>query len=182
MTLGKKIKIIRTFRKLTQKQLGIEMGFIDSNADVRIRQYEQNSKVPRDSTIEKLAEVLRVNLINFKDCEDGSAEYIMQVFFWLEETSQGLIRLFPLVRNSTKVDAQENSSVMYSDGDNWPAYSPTGIWINNRLVDEFIREWLIRKNELKTKKITKDEYLEWKLNWPYTCDDCGKREPKYKWR
>jgi len=83
---------------------------------------------------------LRVNLINFKDCEDGSAEYIMQVFFWLEETSNGLIRLFPLIRNATKADTPEDSLVMYIDGDNWPAYSPTGIWINNRLVDEFIRE------------------------------------------
>jgi len=182
MTLGKKIKIIRTFRKLTQKQLGIEMGFIDSNADVRIRQYEQDNKIPRDSTLEKLAEVLTVNLINFKDCEDGSAEYIMQVFFWLEETSPGLIRLFPLTKNKAKTGTQEDVPAVYWDGDNWPAYSPTGIWINNRLVDEFIREWLIRKNELNSKIITKDEYFEWKLNWPYTCDDCGKREPNYKWR
>jgi len=39
-----------------------------------------------------------------------------------------------------------------------------------------------QKKRIENKKITKDEYLEWKLNWPYTCDDCGKREPKYKWR
>lgn len=30
--------------------------------------------------------------------------------------------------------------------------------------------------------ITKDEYFEWKLNWPDTCDDCGRREPMKRWR
>lgn len=30
--------------------------------------------------------------------------------------------------------------------------------------------------------ITKDEYLEWKLNWPDTCDDCGRHEPMKRWR
>lgn len=24
------------------------------------------------------------------------------------------------------------------------------------------------------KEITETEYLDWKLNWPDTCDDCGK--------
>ena len=28
----------------------------------------------------------------------------------------------------------------------------------------------------------KEEYLEWKLNWPQTADGCGRYEPKKKWR
>ena len=31
-------------------------------------------------------------------------------------------------------------------------------------------------DELKSGVITRDEYFEWKINWPYTCDDCGKTE------
>ena len=45
-----------------------------------------------------------------------------------------------------------------------------------------MREWMIRKQELKNGEITDAEYLEWKLNWPDTCDDCGKCEPKKGWR
>jgi hypothetical protein len=45
-----------------------------------------------------------------------------------------------------------------------------------------MKEWVIRKEELKSGQITKDEYFEWKINWPYTCDDCGKHEPKKQWR
>lgn len=37
-------------------------------------------------------------------------------------------------------------------------------------------------DELKYGEIAKDEYFEWKINWPYTCDDCGKFEPKKQWR
>ena len=37
-------------------------------------------------------------------------------------------------------------------------------------------------DELKSSEITRDEYFEWKINWPYTCDDCGKFEPKKQWR
>ena len=34
------------------------------------------------------------------------------------------------------------------------------------------------KNELKSGVITRDEYFEWKINWPQTCNGCGKYEPK----
>lgn len=50
------------------------------------------------------------------------------------------------------------------------------------ILNDFLKEWLIRKNELKNGEITRDEYFEWKINWPMTCDDCGKHEPKKKWR
>ena len=31
-------------------------------------------------------------------------------------------------------------------------------------------------------EITRNEYFEWKINWPQTCDGCGKYEPKKQWR
>jgi len=40
-------------------------------------------------------------------------------------------------------------------------------------------EWLIRKQELAEGTITKEEYQEWKLNWPQTAD--GNKIIK-KWR
>ena len=56
------------------------------------------------------------------------------------------------------------------------------MWFNYGLVDEFMREWMMRKQELRNGEITDAEYLEWKLNWPDTCDDCGKHEPKKGWK
>ncbi len=37
-------------------------------------------------------------------------------------------------------------------------------------------------DELKSGVITRDEYFEWKINWPQTCDGCRKYEPKKQWR
>ena len=40
MTVGDKIKKIRTFRGMTQKELGLAVGFEEKGADNRIAQYE----------------------------------------------------------------------------------------------------------------------------------------------
>ena len=45
-----------------------------------------------------------------------------------------------------------------------------------------MKEWVLRKEELKSGEITRDEYFEWKINWPQTCDGCGKFESKRQWR
>jgi len=193
LKLGLKIKIIRKFRMLTQKQLGVAMGFDESNAQVRIGQYEADTKIPREDNLTKLARILKVNPLNFTDGKSGTAENIVYVLLWLDEANTGIINLVPFVRikedqkNQIKNYPLE-SSVGYLDrwdeDDNaWPAaYEPTGLYFKHKLVDTFLREWGIRKKELKAGEITKEEYFEWKLNWPSTCDDCGKHEPTYKWR
>ena len=43
-------------------------------------------------------------------------------------------------------------------------------------------EWMLRKQQLRRREITREEYQEWKLNWPSTADDCGKFKPKKVWR
>ena len=47
MTVGDKIKKIRTFRGMTQKELGLAVGFEEKGADNRIAQYETNYRVPK---------------------------------------------------------------------------------------------------------------------------------------
>ena len=50
------------------------------------------------------------------------------------------------------------------------------------LLDKFLLEWQLRKKQLAAGEITREEYLEWKLNWPQTADDCGKHTPSKQWR
>ncbi len=54
--------------------------------------------------------------------------------------------------------------------------------LNYFLLDEFLIEWATRKKELAEGKISKSEYMEWKLNWLDTADDCGNGKPKKNWR
>ena len=180
MTIGEKIKFIRIFRGMTQKELGMGVGFDEKGADNRIAQYETNYRVPKKDMLLQMAKVLDVNPLNFISEVSGSAEDIMQTFFWLDEDNPGAINLFQLVRNPGKCNASDDDAVRYNDNDDWPAHPPVGLWFNYGVVDDFMREWLVRKNELKAGEISRDEYLEWKLNWPDTYGNCGKFQSKKK--
>ena len=182
MTVGDKIKKIRTFRGMTQKELGLAIGFEEKGADNRIAQYETNYRVPKRELLDKMAEALRVDRQNFYTIAPGSAEDFMRTFFWLDEDSPGAIRLFQLVRNPGRAGAADDTAVRYNDSDDWPAHPPVGMYFQYGLVDEFMREWLFRQQELHAGEITREEYFEWKLNWPHTCDDGLESEYYIPWR
>ena len=59
-SIGGKIKRIREHLGLSQKQLGLRCGFSENTADVRIRQYESNKKVPRETALKKLCSALEI--------------------------------------------------------------------------------------------------------------------------
>ena len=102
MILGERIKRIRTFRGLTQRELGLKLGYEERNADVRVAQYESGYRVPKKDTLMEIAKILNVNYINFITEAPGCAEDIMQTFFWLDEDNRNTFHLFQLVRNPGK--------------------------------------------------------------------------------
>ena len=182
MTCEEKIRKIRIFRGMTQKELGIAIGFGEESANNRIAQYESGFRVPKPQLLDKFAQALNVNRLNLHSPLPGCAEDIMQTLFWLEEAIPGAIRLFQLVRNPGRINASSDTDVLYNDTDDWPATPPVGFYFRYGILDDFMREWLLRQQELHSGEITRDEYFEWKINWPDTCDDCGKYTPKIQWR
>lgn len=69
--------------------------------------------------------------------------------------------------------------------DNSVPVSPTSrlaVSFGSKLLDDLLKEWMQRKKDLADGVISKAEYMEWKVNWPQTADDCGKHEPSKKWR
>lgn len=94
-----------------------------------------------------------------------------------------MINLFQLeTYPDEKSNSSDDTAIRYHDSDSWPAHPPVGMWFNYGVLNDFMKEWVLRKEELKSGKITRDEYFEWKINWPQTCDGCGKYDPKKKWR
>ncbi len=69
--IGERIKILRIRKELTQTQLGVLLGFNESSAGVRIAQYENNRKMPRDNVVKKLIFLFDINeyalLSNYED-------------------------------------------------------------------------------------------------------------------
>ena len=141
------------------------VGFDENTADVRIAQYENNSRKPKDELLKKIAAALDVNWRSLYDPVDYAAEDIMFSLFELEEQRVGL-RLLDVV-DDTDPDFPEKR---------------VGVAFNYPLLDRFLTEWLQRRRELRAGEITREEYTEWKLNWPATANDCGRFKRYREWR
>ena len=55
MAVGDRIKRARNLRGMTQKELGIAIGFEEKSADIRIAQYESNTRTPKEELLRKIA-------------------------------------------------------------------------------------------------------------------------------
>ena len=60
ITFGEKLRYLRRKNNLTQKELGMAVGFPENTSDVRIAQYETNARMPREELLKKLSQVLGV--------------------------------------------------------------------------------------------------------------------------
>ncbi|MDY4414685.1 MAG: helix-turn-helix transcriptional regulator [Ruminococcus sp.] len=156
MAIGNKIKHIRNLRGLTQKEFGRLIGFDENTADVRVAQYESGTRTPKADLLRKMAEVLDVNICYLSEPSLYSAEEIMFSLFELDDNYPVKILDTPNEKHSVCFDSV--------------------------LMDGFLAEWQTRKQELADGTITPEEYLEWKINFPKTADDCGKHEPSKKWK
>lgn len=169
MTIGEKIRRIRKFRHMKQRELAVAIG-LDEKSVSRIGQYEIGYRVPQKETLEQISRALNVNILNFVDSGTGSIEDLMMMLLWMEETDPTLLKLFQLKRfPNEKYNSVEDTSVYYHDSDSWPTHEPMGLWFNNTLLCNFIEEWANHKKELLRGEITKEQYFEWKITWPYSC-------------
>ena len=182
MLMGKKIQRIRNFRGYNQTELANMLGY-GENGQGRITQFESGYRNPRKDTLEKIASLLDCNPETLQDFSGQNASELMQILFWMEEDNPGMLRVFQFKRiPGERVNTTDDPGVYYHDNDHWPAHEPFGFWMDYPLLNDFLAEWVFHKQELADGIITKKEYFEWKINWPYTCDDMGRRIPAKDWR
>ena len=165
MAIGDRIKRARKFRGMTQKELGIAVGLDEKSADIRIAQYEGGTRTPKEDLLRKIAEVLDVNYRSLHESSLYAAEDIMYALFELDE-HYPLISLYEMKDNSDPDSPEIHMALSF----------------RNHLLDGFLKEWQLRKQQLADGEISKEEYQEWKLNWPQTADDCGRHTPARQWR
>lgn len=61
LNTGKRIRHFRVLRGMTQKALGMAVGFPQDNADVRIAQYESGTRTPKRNLLCQIAKALGVS-------------------------------------------------------------------------------------------------------------------------
>ena len=143
MTVGQRLKRFRTRRGLTQKQLGLAVGFDNRTADIRIAQYETGTRKPKGKYIEKLAAIVGVQPSALEIPEIDNFESLFQLLFALED-EYGL-----------KISKDEYGT---------PCLVPD---IYNRAshYDRF-RAWYTKAEQLKNGEITQEQYDDWRYQYP----------------
>ena len=146
MAIGDKIKKIRIKRDMTQKDLGLAIGFNERTADVRMAQYESGTRVPKEAVIVKIAEVLKVNSDYLMAPAIDKTEEIVHALIYLDELNQ------------LKMEAEDYTT---PEGEELKR-----IKLSLSYLDTYLEEWYDKKKELENDEITQDEYYKWKVNWP----------------
>lgn len=120
-----------------------------------------------------MEENLIVNILNFIRPHPGSAEDLMQLFFWLDEENRDAVHLFVMETGREKTDADSYNGIgFYPDAESrQPA---VGIRFGYGKMDEYLGQWMEKKRQFINQEISEREYLEWKWNWPITKRSCHK--------
>ena len=132
MTLGEKIRLHRTMKGLTQKQLGEMTGI----HEVSIRKYEADRMIPKKEQLEKLSECLGVSYNEFVDLHISTDSDILPLLFAIDEVFEMQI-------------SSENNETFY-------------IEFKEPLVNHFLREWQSLKELNKLGEVSKEDYDVWK--------------------
>ncbi|KXU40742.1 helix-turn-helix domain-containing protein [Longibaculum muris] len=160
MSLGSNLKQIRLFRNKTLKELGQGLGFPFSSADVRIAQYESNKKKPKKDVIESLAYGLDVSemAIDIPDIE--SVYGAMYTLFQLER-SHALI-----------IDEDDGEPIIRLNRDEF---------FKHKALYESLCDWLQESKNFKDGVITKEQYEEWKYNYPKYSSNLYNNRDREEW-
>ena len=85
MAIGERIHFFRTMRGMTQKYLGLAVGFPERSADVRLAQYETGTRTPKADLTSALAQVLDVSPQALDVPDIDSYTGLMHTLFTLED-------------------------------------------------------------------------------------------------
>ena len=85
MAIGERIHFFRMMRGMTQKYLGMALGFPEKSADVRLAQYENGSRTPKADVTAALAQALDVSPKALDVPDIDSYIGLMHTLFTLED-------------------------------------------------------------------------------------------------
>ncbi len=145
MAIGERIRFIRNLRGMTQKYLGIQVGFPEKTADIRMAQYESGSRTPKADLVNELAKVFDVSpqALTVPDIE--SYDGVMHTLFTLED-------LYGI-----RIDKIDGELCIRLD---------KGMGANYITIFEMFSAWQEQAEKLKNGEIIKEEYDHWRYNYP----------------
>ena len=145
MAIGKRIRFFRNRKGMTQKQLGEMLGFLGRTSDVRIAQYESESRTPKSDLVKEMAQIFDVSprAINVPNIDSYIG--LMHTLFALEDM-YGL-----------KIGEIDGELCLRLDKSDGTTYSS--------MFDMF-HAWQEQAARLESGEITKEEYDQWRYKYP----------------
>lgn len=83
--IGKRIRYIRKQRGMTMKYLGMAVSLPENSADIRISQYESETRTPKADLLSKIADVLDVSPDALAVPDLDSIAGVMHTLFIIED-------------------------------------------------------------------------------------------------
>lgn len=147
MAIGERINFFRKLRGMTQKYLGMLMGYPERSSDVRIAQYESGARTPKKAAVEELAFHLDVapEALDVPNIETDLG--LMHTLFTLED-----LKGF----TADKVNGEVVLRVV-KDSNNIPKYI--------RMI-ELLGPWAEQSIKYRNGEISKEEYDKWRYRYP----------------
>ena len=145
MAIGERIKYIRNLRGMTQKYLGMLIGFSENVADVRIAQYESGARTPKEKILADIANALGVSPQALDLPDIDSYVGLTHTLFALED-------LYGFKINN--IDGELCLTLDKSKG------------ITYVSMYEIFHAWQKESTKFKNGEITEDEYNAWRYTYP----------------
>ena len=145
MAIGERIHFFRLLRGMTQKYLGMSLGFPEKSADVRLAQYETGSRTPKADLTAALAEVLDVSPHALSVPDIDSYVGLMHTLFTLED-NYGLKITEQDGELALQVDFRKNEDAAR--------------------LHEMLWTWREQAAKLEAGEISQEEYDRWRYHYP----------------
>ena len=145
MAIGERIHFFRIMRGMTQKYLGMLVGFPERSADVRLAQYETGSRKPKADLTAALALALDVapQALDIPDIDSYIG--LMHTLFALED-----------IYGLTITEADGEVCLKVSKDKNKDAAE----------LLKMLSAWKEQADKLSVEKISKEDYDQWRYNYP----------------
>ena len=145
MAIGERIHFFRTMRGMTQKYLGIALGFPERSADVRLAQYETGSRKPKADLTAALAQVLNVSPQALDVPDIDSQIGLMHTLFTLED-----------IYGLTVSEADGEVCLRINKDKGKAAYD----------LLQMLSTWKEQADKLSDNEISREEYDHWRYYYP----------------
>lgn len=145
MAIGERIRFFRNLKGMTQKYLGMQVGFPEKTADIRMAQYESGSRTPKAELTESLAGALGVSPLALSVPDIDSYLGLMHTLFTLEDR-YGLTVETGATSVSLRVDSRKGKDAAE--------------------LSKMLTAWAQQAERLRNGEINREDYDKWRYNFP----------------